>query len=201
MTDGPAAEIDAAIAIRSASVAASTTLMCGDAGSSVAMSLVITGVTGSRPNAVRSTGSPLTSSRFDSTVRPIARIRRAHDRPGIRMARPPRRKRPGHLPRHRPAHRRIDFQEDAIDAGVHQRRHRIGGQFFSGFVVERAAVGGDGDRRSGESMTSRVVRTVRLEVQTASVTNVSQPRFANCTDASPAPVKSSATSPSTAPSS
>ena len=43
-TDGPAAEIDVAIASRSASVAASTTVMCPDAGSNSVISLVNTGV-------------------------------------------------------------------------------------------------------------------------------------------------------------
>ena len=56
--DGPAAAIDSAIPIKSASVAASTTRTCGRPPSNAAMSLVFTGVTGSRPNAVHSTRSP-----------------------------------------------------------------------------------------------------------------------------------------------
>ena len=174
--------------------------MCGEPGSSAAMSLVVY----RRHRIAAECGALDRLSVNEQAIRldgsSHRRIRRAHDSASIRMARPPRRKRSSHLPRHRPAHRRIDFQKYAIDAGVHQRGHRIGCQCFSGVVAERAAVGCDGnDERVGR---------VRLKPDApvsgrrgVSDRNVHHPRFANWTDASPAPVRSSATSPSTSTSS
>ena len=63
--------MDSAIFIKSASVAASNVRMVTESGRSSDMSLVLTGVTGSPPNGVRSTRSPFTRRRPDSTVRPI----------------------------------------------------------------------------------------------------------------------------------
>jgi hypothetical protein len=76
---------------------------------------------------------------------PHRRIRGAHDSARISMARPPRSKRTSHLPRHRPAHRRIDFQEHAIGAGVHQREQCIRRTFFGGVVGKSTRISCDCD--------------------------------------------------------
>ena len=112
------------------------------------MSLVLTGVTGSLPNGVRSTGSPFTRRRPDSTVRPIkgyaghtkarasgCKVRQAESAPAIW---------PGTDPRIVES----IFRKIAIDTCIHQRCQRSGGEFFRGFVGERPAIGGDGDHGS-----------------------------------------------------
>ena len=106
------------------------------------------------------------SIRFDRATH--VRICRTHNGTRVRVSRAPRAKRAGNLPRHGSAHRRIDFQEDALDAGRHQALQRLVGALLRGFVAERAAIGGDGEKEGGSEAANgpakagHYVRIVRI---------------------------------------
>ena len=151
--------MDSAIVIKSASVAASNIRMVTATAEAARTCRWFSLASPDRGRmAVHSTGSPFTSRRPDSTVRPIRGYAGHTNSPRIGMHGSPRGKRSCYLATHRPAHRRIDFQKDPIDARAHQRAQARRPYIFSATSLPSA-------RQSVVmAMTSRRVWSPRVRV-------------------------------------
>ena len=124
------------------------------AGSSSAMSLVLTGVTGSRPIAVCIDRLAVHEQPTGLDRSSHQRIRRAHEQPAhldAASATPQALQRSGPAPT-RASSNRFSGRYDRRPAFI-SALQRVGGKFFGGLIAERATIGGDGDDDRGLTPT------------------------------------------------